>query len=152
MQCIFLKLLLFKDKFVPYCIPYDIFTTCSIPVLLAYLTYSIKKEDAPWNGMHACRHCTVNCQEDVREVLCVRGRFVARRAWPCVGVMSMRLEGKGGGEERAGKMDKKLPGSSELSWVRTFGRGQEGGGQRRRETRKGEGGGERRWMKNYREV
>jgi hypothetical protein len=66
--------------------------------------------------------------------------------------MSMRLEGKGGGEERAGKMDKKLPGSSELSWVRTFGRGQEGGGQRRRETRKGEGGGERRWMKNYREV
>ncbi len=83
----------------------------------------------------------------------MRGRFVARRAWPCVGVMSMRLEGKGGGGEggkkRAEKMDKKLPGSSELSWVRTFGRGQEAGGQRRRGTRKGggEGGGEGKCIK-----
>jgi hypothetical protein len=103
---------------------------------IACIPYCIKKEDA-MACMHACRHCTVNCQEDVREVLYARGRFVARRAWPCVGVMSMRLEGKGGEEERAGKMDKKLPGSSELSWGRTFGRGQAGGGRLRGGTEKG---------------
>jgi hypothetical protein len=67
-------------------------------------------------------------------------------------VNEVRGQGRGGRGEGMGKMDKKLSGSSELSRVRTFERGQEGGGQRRRETRKGEGGGERRWIKNFREV
>jgi hypothetical protein len=112
------KLRLFKDKFVLHPARYIYYMSYTG---IACIPYCIKKEDAP-----LCMHCTVNCQEDVREVLCVRGRFVARRAWPCAGVMSMRLEGKGGGGgggEGMGKMDKKLPGSSELSWVRTFGRG-----------------------------
>jgi hypothetical protein len=105
----FQKLLLFKDKLVLHTARYIYYCRCPIPVLLTYLTVLRKKTPHAKACMHAgTAHSKLSAGCE-RGVVCTWAFCRTPRVALCVGVTSMRLEGKGGGEERAGKMDKKLP-------------------------------------------